>query len=76
MTLLDESGQPVSSSSEVLAPEARSSLFFTEAFFGAITSDFRGSVLVEAVNGRFAMIGLELGSAPGEFTTLPVSVVP
>ncbi len=73
--MLDQSGQSLAATSTVLAPEARTSMFVTQHFAGAITSDFKGAVLIEAVNGRFAVVALELGAQPGQFTTLPVSAV-
>ncbi len=74
--LLDEAGQALATVSSTLEPEGRTSMFVTEHFPGLIASGFKGTVLVEAVNGRFAMIALELGAQPGEFTTLPVTTVP
>lgn len=47
--------------------------FLNELFASADTSDFQGSLVVEVVGeGRVAATALELGTQPGEFTTLPV----
>ena len=48
--------------------------FIDELFASADTSDFQGSLVVEVVGeGRIAATSLELGTRPGEFTTLPVT---
>ena len=38
----------------------------------ADTDDFEGTLVVEVVGGKVAAIALELGTQPGQFTTLPV----
>ena len=35
--------------------------------------DFEGTLVVEVSDGRVAAIALELGTQPGQFTTLPVT---
>lgn len=47
--------------------------FIQELFPGADTREFAGTVTVSVSGGRIAATALELGSGPGEFTTLPVT---
>lgn len=37
---------------------------------------FEGSIRVQASGGRIAAMALELGSQPGQFTTLPIITFP
>jgi hypothetical protein len=47
--------------------------FLEELFPTAALDDFVGTLTVEAVSGRIAGTTLELGTAAGQFTTLPVT---
>ncbi len=49
--------------------------FVEELFPEANTQDFHGTLSVEVTGGKVAATALELGSKPGEFTTLPVTQV-
>lgn len=76
LTLLDETGSPVPGGTTVLEglpPNARVARFIAELFPDAETSGFRGSLSVRPSEGKLAAVALELGTNPGEFTTLPVS---
>lgn len=74
LTLKDEAGNvvPGGTAQVVLPVNARDSRFIQEIFPGANTSNFSGSICLEAQSGTFAAVALELqiGSI---FTTLPVS---
>ncbi len=56
-----------------LAASGHFAKFIHELFPQAALDDFEGSLTAEAVGGRIAATALELGSAPGQFTTLPVA---
>ena len=51
--------------------------FIDELFPEAVTEELVGTVLIESPSGegRFVAVALELGSANGEFTTLPVTPI-
>ena len=49
--------------------------FVEELFPEANTQNFHGTLSVEVTGGKVAATALELGSKPGEFTTLPVTQV-
>ena len=69
-TVLDDASVP-------LAANGQSSWFINEAFTGADTSDFVGSVRCDVVGeGRFTAVALEMDPATRVFTTLPVFPVP
>ena len=55
--------------------QGHKALFLEELFPDAATQDFQGTICVRASNGRLAVVAIELGDEPGEFTTLPVSVL-
>ena len=57
---------------EGMASTAR---FIDQLFPEVDTSEFQGTVCVRAEEGSVAVIAIEQGSSPGEFTTLPVTVV-
>lgn len=46
---------------------------FIDEYLSVSDPEFQGSVVVEAIEGKIAVIALELGSKAGEFATLPVS---
>ena len=69
-TVLDDASIP-------LAANGQSSWFINEAFTGADTSDFAGSVRCTAPGeGMFTGVAVELDAANRIFTTLPVVPVP
>lgn len=77
LTLLGNDGQQVASQTvEGLAAGGHLARFIDELFNGTDLTDFQGSLLVEVTGGTAAAMPLELGSQPGEFTTLPVSPIP
>ena len=47
--------------------------FINELFQGTDTDNFKGTLVVEVTGGQVAATALELGTQPGEFTTLPVT---
>ena len=47
-----------------------------ELFPQADTAEFEGTVTISSVGGQIAATAIELGSAPGEFTTFPVAPLP
>ena len=55
--------------------QGHKALFLEELFPEAATQDFQGTICVRASNGRLAVVAIELGDEPGEFTTLPVTVL-
>lgn len=55
-----------------LAAQGHLARFIDELFPSAATDDFEGTLVVQAVRGKVAAVALELGSLPGQFTTLPV----
>jgi hypothetical protein len=78
LTLRDTQGVAVADGLNVvtLPAGARISQFISELFPAADTDDFEGTLLIEADQGSFAAVGLELGfTGPGLFTTLPVTPV-
>ncbi len=74
LSLRDEDGVEVASRTIAdFAGRGHLAQFIDELFASADTSDFQGSLVVEVVGaGRVAATALELGTQPGEFTTLPV----
>ena len=60
-----------------LAANGQTSWLIDQAFPGADTSDFAGSVRCDAVGeGRFSAVALEMDPATRTFITLPVFPVP
>ncbi|MDA2931450.1 hypothetical protein MYX84_16145, partial [Acidobacteria bacterium AH-259-O06] len=47
--------------------------FIDQLFTEADTSDFEGTLVVQASDGKIAATALELGPEAGQFTTLPVT---
>lgn len=76
LILLDGDGNEVEVVPLELQPGERVSKFINEYFFAL--EDFSGSVIarVDSPVGTIVVMGLELGSAGGEFTTLPASPLP
>lgn len=48
-------------------------MFIHELFPEAVTDSFEGTLVVRAQGGRIAAVALDLGPAPGQFTTVPVT---
>ena len=47
--------------------------FINELFPDTDTDSFEGALVVEVTDGKVAATALELGTQPGEFTTLPLT---
>ncbi|HSR54247.1 MAG TPA: hypothetical protein VLV83_25765 [Acidobacteriota bacterium] len=78
LTLKDSEGLALPEGTAVLRdlqPEARVAMFISELFPEAQTSEFGGTLCIQASQGKLAAVALELGAAPGQFTTLPVSTL-
>ena len=74
---IDARGTVLDDVSIPLAANGQSSWFINEAFTGADTSDFVGSVRCSAPGeGMFTGVAVELDAANRIFTTLPVVPVP
>ena len=75
LTLRDSQGQAVENGTATLmiSPRGRISQFIDELFPDANLEDFQGTLEIRPEGGRVAVIALELGMLPGEFTTLPVT---
>jgi len=80
MTLRDRSGEQVQGGihSRTLDAGGHLARFVGEFFGSADLEDFEGTLTVEVTtfNALIAATALELGSQPGEFTTLPVTPIP
>ncbi len=61
-----------------LQPGEHLALFITELFKNADLTDFEGTLTVEvsSLNQLITATALELGTGPGQFTTLPVTPIP
>ncbi len=72
---LRRGGQEIAQESRLnFPPGGHLALFIDELFPGADTDDFEGTLVVEVDDEKkAAATALELGSAAGEFTSLPVS---
>ncbi|HSR51463.1 MAG TPA: hypothetical protein VLV83_11585 [Acidobacteriota bacterium] len=77
LTLKDASGQVIAEGRELIsvAAQGRIASFIDELFPDADLEDFQGTICVLALSGEIAVVALELGAQPGEFTTLPVSPI-
>lgn len=76
LILRDKQGQQVTNGSRTIEnfPAAgHLAKFINELFEQANTDNFEGTLVVEATGGRVTGTALELGSLPGQFTTLPVT---
>ncbi|MDA2938095.1 hypothetical protein MYX75_07530 [Acidobacteria bacterium AH-259-A15] len=80
LTLRDPQGEVVTNGTRTIAdfPAAGHLAQFIggdgEVLFpGADTDDFEGTLVVEVTGGKVAATALELGTQPGQFTTLPVT---
>lgn len=78
LTLRNTEGEEVASGSRTLEDfpgQGHLAQFIDELFPDADLDNFEGTLLVEVIGGRVAATALELGTEPGQFTTLPVSRV-
>ena len=82
LTLLGEDGQPPEflgadeNAVELTIPANGQVPRFMDEHFPQLAGEtFLGTVVIEAVEGSFSAIALEMGSDPGEYTSLPVSPV-
>ncbi|MEE8584470.1 MAG: hypothetical protein V3T83_06410, partial [Acidobacteriota bacterium] len=77
ISLKNTSGEVVPGGTGMLkiAGRGRVAAFIEELFPDAGSADFQGSICLRATTGEIAVIALEMGGQPGEFTTLPVSVI-
>ncbi len=78
LTLRDSQGQVVAETkTDHFAGRGHLARFIggtDDAFFTQVdTDDFEGTVVVKVRGGKVAATALELGTLPGEFTTLPVT---
>ncbi len=75
LSLLDENGVGVATWTIAdFAGRGHLAQFINELFAEADTDNFAGSLVVEVVGeGGIAGTALELGTLPGQFTTLPVT---
>ena len=74
-TLRGPAGDPISGGQAILALPANGHIarFIQELFPSVDTSEFEGTVIVTAGGGTITATAIEIGSKPGEFTTLPAS---
>ena len=74
LSLLDSFGDPMGGDESMVSVPPRGHLakFITELFEG-VEVPFVGSLVARVLNGRIAAVAVELGSQPGEFTTLAVT---
>lgn len=78
LTLRDKTGTAVPGGTATirnLVGRGHRARFLDELFPEANTQNFLGTISVEVTGGMVAATALELGSKPGEFTTLPVTPV-
>lgn len=76
LSLQDKQGAPVAGGRATVSgvpAGGHLALFINELFPTADTDAFEGTLLVRSSGGRIAATVLELGTNPGEFTTLPVT---
>ena len=76
LTLRNTLGAPVASGTTTIADFpalGHVAKFIDQLFTTADTSNFTGTMTVEASSGKVTATGLELGSRAGQFTTLPVT---
>ncbi len=76
LSLLDSFGDPMGGDESLVSLPPRGHLArFVTQFFESVEAPFVGSLLARVLNGRIAAVAVELGSQPGEFTTLAVTPV-
>ena len=80
MRLRDLAGVQIQGGLRSMALEAGEHLaqFITEMFPNADLTDFEGTLTVDvnSLNQLITATALELGTEPGQFTTLPVTPIP
>jgi len=75
LTLRDTSGATVAASNIENLPARGHIAKFVEELFPDVTGEFEGTLSAEVTGGAVAATAIELGSKPGEFTTLPVTPI-
>ena len=71
-----QDGEPVATTSiDDFPAGGHVAKFINELFPGTDTDNFGGTLVVEVTDGKVAATALELGTQPGEFTTLPVTAL-
>ncbi|MBI4471389.1 MAG: hypothetical protein HY646_01900, partial [Acidobacteria bacterium] len=77
LTLRNQGGQRITGGEATLqlAPNGHIARFIQDLFPNANTADFAGTLTVISQSGEVSAMAIELGSRPGEFTTLPVEAV-
>jgi len=73
LTLRDTSGAAVATRTIDNFPARGHVAQFLEELFTGLSGEFQGTVSVEVTGGTIAATAIELGSQPGQFTTLPVT---
>ncbi len=76
LTLHDQTGQPVENGFamiEAMSPNGHFARFIDEIFPWLASSEFRGTLAIQAEHGALSATALEQGRTPGQFTTLPVT---
>lgn len=74
LSLQNKQGLPVGDAAvSTLVGGGHLARFIDELFPAVDTSNFEGTLVVRSGQGRIAATVLELGTRPGEFTTLPVT---
>ena len=66
-------GEVATANIEDFAGRGHLAKFISELFPNADTSDFEGSLVAKVTGGSIVATVLELGTQPGQFTTLPVT---
>ena len=72
LTLQNSSGVAVESRTISISANGHKAAFIDELFPSVVQSTFEGTLIATATS-KVAVVGLELGSTPGQFTTLPVT---
>jgi len=75
LTLRSASGAAIATHTIENFPARAHAAKFVEELFDAVTGEFQGTLSIEVAGGAIAATALELGSKPGEFTTLPVTPI-
>ena len=75
MELKNQAGDILGTAEIELGGMASTARFIDQLFPEVDTEGFQGTVCVKAQGGSVAVVAIEQGSTPGEFTTLQVTVV-
>ena len=71
-----QDGEPIATTSiEDFPAGGHVAKFINELFPDTDTDNFEGTLVVQVTGGKVAATALELGTQPGEFTTLPVTAL-